>query len=55
VSPRLFCNIVWARLLAGQDREGRETVEREVYAPAEGWGAAEANLWDRIMGAGEEG
>ncbi len=40
--------------MEGQDGEGRQKAEREIYAPPEGWDAAEANLFRRILTAEEE-
>jgi hypothetical protein len=42
---------VYARLLAACDEKGRAELERELYAPLEGWDAAERNLWAAIDAA----
>jgi hypothetical protein len=40
--------------MEGQDEEGRKKVNEQVYAPPEGWGKAEANLFRVIQLSGEE-
>jgi hypothetical protein len=40
--------------MEGLGKEDREKMEREIYAPAQGWAAAQANLFANIQAAGEE-
>lgn len=45
MSPRMFCNVVLAWLSEGLDGEGRKALERELYAPADGWDAADQRVF----------
>jgi hypothetical protein len=52
MSVRLFCNVVYARLVSGCGSEDdRAQLDRELYAPLGGWEQAEANLWRNIAAA----
>lgn len=51
MSPRLFCNVTFAWLMKDLDSEGRKALERELYAPADGWDAAN----QRVLAAMTEG
>jgi hypothetical protein len=52
---RVVLNRIYAYLIAGADEEGRERFEADLYAPMEGWSAAEAALWQAIDEAAEGG
>lgn len=54
---RVVLNRVYAYLIAGADGEGRDKFEADLYAPMEGWDAAEAALWqaiDKAAAGGED-
>ncbi|HEY5987042.1 MAG TPA: hypothetical protein VIV12_11805 [Streptosporangiaceae bacterium] len=52
MTPRVFCNVVYARLAAAcLDAKERERLDQEVYAPAIGWEQADRNLWKAVMSA----
>ena len=54
MSLRLFCNMVWARLMAGcASREDRAKIEELVYAPLGGWAQADAAFWAALNQAAE--
>jgi hypothetical protein len=48
-------NRIYAYLIAGADEEGREKFDADLYAPLEGWDAADAALMAAINAAAEGG
>lgn len=51
MSARAFCNVVYAIALEGTDPETRDQIDAQIYAPASGLEAANANLWAAIQRA----
>jgi hypothetical protein len=53
MTARLYCNVVYAWLMAGTggDTDAREEMESRIYAPAEGTGVQDARIWAAIMNA----
>jgi len=41
-------NRVYLYLVTGRDGEDREKFDTELWAPLEGWAAAEADAWRRL-------
>jgi hypothetical protein len=52
---RVVLNRVYRHWTAGLDSEQREKLDAELYAPPEGWEAADADLLQRIYEAADEG
>lgn len=51
----MFCNVVYSRLAAGCGEEkDREELDRDLYAPLEGWAKAEDRMWARVLAADDE-
>lgn len=52
MSPRLYCNVIYATLTARcGEKKDRDDLDRDLYAPMGGWGAAEQRLWGRVADA----
>lgn len=51
----MVLNRVYALLVTDLNREQRDEFDGELYAPIEGWDAAEERLWDHIDEQAEEG
>jgi len=51
MSARAFCNLVYAIILEDADSEARERLNAQIYAPASGLEAANANFWAAIQRA----
>ena len=51
MSARAFCNLVYSIILDGADAETRDKLDAQIYAPAIGLDAANANLWAAIQQA----
>lgn len=52
--PRIVCNTVYAYLMHGRDVDGRRELHDQIYAPLEGWDAAEAQFWSRVEEARDQ-
>lgn len=53
--PRVVLNRVYRLLVADLDVEGREKLDGDLWAPAEGWDAAEAAMLRRLDAVATEG
>lgn len=51
----MILNRTYVYLIAGRDAEDREKFDNDLWAPPEGWEAAEANAWAALDELAEEG
>lgn len=44
----MACNLVYAHLVTGLDQKQRESFDNDLYAPEDGWDAAERRFQERL-------